>query len=165
MGSASAATKEYGKLWATKDAKEVLDILTQWQEKINTLGTDGANALNDLTKYLDFYREVVKKADGAQKDFDKNQALIKVATDSLSTSLSSQQGFDNYIKGIKESDAYSEQLKASIIEIASQWFPEFSGWANDAGQKLDDTGLAVISLTDTLKNLSGAEQDLSLIHI
>lgn len=108
---------------------------------------------NIISKYEEKYNSYIKTLEAWQK----NEAFVNLADYMKSNDIDSQEAFDTYINGVKESSEYSKQYKDILIDVANNAFPQFSGAAQEAGEKAkgagDDTKKSIGEMIDSLKTV------------
>lgn len=122
---------------AGKNAEEVLAMYKElqhvllsddsWQSMADSwLGDSSQNVLNNVQQQIEFYQGLVDDYNSAQENFLKNEAVIDLGETLKTTDINTQDAFDGYIQGIKDSTEYSEAYKKILLELANDTFPEFS---------------------------------------
>lgn len=123
---------------AGKNAEEVLAMYKElqhvllsddsWQSMADSwLGDSSQDVLNNVQQQIEFYQGLVDDYNSAQENFLKNEAVIDLGETLKTTDINTQDAFDGYIQGIKDSTEYSEAYKKILLELANDTFPEFSG--------------------------------------
>ena len=149
-----------------KNAEEVLnayrelqDVLLNndgWQEHFDGLRDHfSQNLLNEIQSKIELYEGIIDDYQSAQKNFFENEAVIDLGETLKTTDFDSQEVFDSYIQGVKDSTEYSEAYKDALISLANETFPEFSGAAQQAAEGADLTPYTsqVGKLTETISAL------------
>lgn len=164
-----------------KNAEEVLnayrelqDVLLNndgWQEHFDGLRDHfSQNLLNEIQSKIELYEGIIDDYQFAQKNFFENEAIIDLGETLKTTDFDSQEVFDSYIQGIRDSTEYSEAYKDALISLANETFPEFSGAAKQAteGADLSQYTAQVGKLTETISALQSsydlldtAQEDMS----
>lgn len=166
---------------AGKNAEEVLAMYKElqhvllsddsWQSMADSwIGDSSQNVLNNVQQQIEFYQGLVDDYNSAQENFLKNEAVIDLGETLKTTDINSQEAFDGYIQGIKDSTEYSEAYKKILLELANDTFPEFSGAmqqaTNNGGtsvyiaqlEKLTDV---ISGLQSSYDALASAESDMA----
>lgn len=168
-----------------KNAEEVLAMYKElqhlllnndsWQSMADDpwtgwIGISSQDILNNVQQQIEFYQELVDDYNSAQENFLKNEAVIDLGETLKTTDINSQEAFDGYIQGIKDSTEYSEAYKKILLELANDTFPEFSGAmqqaTNNGGtsvyiaqlEKLTDV---ISGLQSSYDALASAESDMA----
>lgn len=166
---------------AGKNAEEVLAMYKElqhvllsddsWQSMADSwLGDSSQDVLNNVQQQIEFYQGLVDDYNSAQENFLKNEAVIDLGETLKTTDINTQDAFDGYIQGIKDSTEYSEAYKKILLELANDTFPEFSGAmqqaTNNGGtsvyiaqlEKLTDV---ISGLRSSYDALASAESDMA----
>lgn len=166
---------------AGKNAEEVLAMYKElqhvllsddsWQSMADSwLGDSSQDVLNNVQQQIEFYQGLVDDYNSAQENFLKNEAVIDLGETLKTTDINTQDAFDGYIQGIKDSTEYSEAYKKILLELANDTFPEFSGAmqqaTNNGGtsvyiaqlEKLTDV---ISGLQSSYDALASAESDMA----
>lgn len=166
---------------AGKNAEEVLAMYKElqhvllsddsWQSMADSwIGDSSQNVLNNVQQQIEFYQGLVDDYNSAQENFLKNEAVIDLGETLKTTDINSQEAFDGYIQGIKDSTEYSEAYKKILLELANDTFPKFSGAmqqaTNNGGtsvyiaqlEKLTDV---ISGLRSSYDALASAESDMA----
>lgn len=166
---------------AGKNAEEVLAMYKElqhvllsddsWQSMADSwLGDSSQDVLNNVQRQIEFYQGLVDDYNSAQENFLKNEAVIDLGETLKTTDINTQDAFDGYIQGIKDSTEYSEAYKKILLELANDTFPEFSGAmqqaTNNGGtsvyiaqlEKLTDV---ISGLRSSYDALASAESDMA----
>ena len=104
---------------AGKNAEEVLAMYKElqhvllsddsWQSMADSwLGDSSQDVLNNVQRQIEFYQGLVDDYNSAQENFLKNEAVIDLGETLKTTDINTQDAFDGYIQGIKDSTEYSE---------------------------------------------------------
>ena len=168
-----------------KNAEEVLAMYKElqhlllnsdsWQSMADDpwtgwIGISSQDILNNVQQQIEFYQGLVDDYNSAQENFLKNEAVIDLGETLKTTDINSQEAFDGYIQGIKDSTEYSEAYKKILLELANDTFPEFSGAmqqaTNNGGtsvyiaqlEKLTDV---ISGLQSSYDALASAESDMA----
>lgn len=168
-----------------KNAEEVLAMYKElqhlllnndsWQSMADDpwtgwIGISSQDILNNVQQQIEFYQGLVDDYNSAQENFLKNEAVIDLGETLKTTDINSQEAFDGYIQGIKDSTEYSEAYKNILLELANDTFPEFSGAmqqaTNNGGtsvyiaqlEKLTDV---ISGLQSSYDALASAESDMA----
>lgn len=161
-----------------KNAEEVLAMYKElqhlllnndrWQSMADDpwtgwIGISSQDILNNVQQQIEFYQGLVDDYNSAQENFLKNEAVIDLGETLKTTDINSQEAFDGYIQGIKDSTEYSEAYKNILLELANDTFPEFSG----AMQQATNNGSTSIyiaqleKLTDVISGLRSSYDALA----
>lgn len=166
---------------AGKNAEEVLAMYKElqhvllsddsWQSMADSwLGDSSQDVLNNVQQQIEFYQGLVDDYNSAQENFLKNEAVIDLGETLKTADINTQDAFDGYIQGIKDSTEYSEAYKKILLELANDTFPEFSGAmqqaTNNGGtsvyiaqlEKLTDV---ISGLQSSYDALASAESDMA----
>ena len=141
---------------AGKNAEEVLAMYKElqhvllsddsWQSMADSwLGDSSQDVLNNVQRQIEFYQGLVDDYNSAQENFLKNEAVIDLGETLKTTDINTQDAFDGYIQGIKDSTEYSEAYKKILLELANDTFPEFSGAMQQATNN-GDTSVYIAQL-------------------
>lgn len=154
-----------------KELQHVLLSDNSWQSMADSwIGDSSQNVLNNVQQQIEFYQGLVDDYNSAQENFLKNEAVIDLGETLKTTDINSQEAFDGYIQGIKDSTEYSEAYKKILLELANDTFPEFSGAmqqaTNNGGtsvyiaqlEKLTDV---ISGLQSSYDALASAESDMA----
>lgn len=154
-----------------KELQHVLLSNDSWQSMADSwIGDSSQNVLNNVQQQIEFYQGLVDDYNSAQENFLKNEAVIDLGETLKTTDINSQEAFDGYIQGIKDSTEYSEAYKKILLELANDTFPEFSGAmqqaTNNGGtsvyiaqlEKLTDV---ISGLQSSYDALASAESDMA----
>lgn len=152
---------------AGKNAEEVLAMYKElqhvllsddsWQSMADSwLGDSSQDVLNNVQQQIEFYQGLVDDYNSAQENFLKNEAVIDLGETLKTTDINTQDAFDGYIQGIKDSTEYSEAYKKILLELANDTFPEFSGAMQQATDDLD-------AYTSALQNFSNVATTIDTI--
>lgn len=171
----------FGYVLQQKNAEEVLDVYKElqhvllnnndWQDMADSwLGSSSQDILNGIQKQIEFYSGIVKEYNSAQKNFLENQAVIDLGETLKTTNINSQEAFDGYIQGVKDSTEYSEAYKEVLIGLANSTFPEFSGAVQDSENKLsglnsgfENASQSVTELSETITALNSLNEEIGKI--
>ena len=159
---------------AGKNAEEVLAMYKElqhvllsddsWQSMADSwLGDSSQNVLNNVQQQIEFYQGLVDDYNSAQENFLKNEAVIDLGETLKTTDINTQDAFDGYIQGIKDSTEYSEAYKKILLELANDTFPEFSGAMQQA---TNNGGTSVYiaqleKLTDSFQTLADLQAEVA----
>ena len=154
-----------------KELQHVLLSDDSWQSMADSwLGDSSQDVLNNVQRQIEFYQGLVDDYNSAQENFLKNEAVIDLGETLKTTDINTQDAFDGYIQGIKDSTEYSEAYKKILLELANDTFPEFSGAmqqaTNNGGtsvyiaqlEKLTDV---ISGLRSSYDALASAESDMA----
>ena len=89
---------------------------------------------NNLNKFIDNNKEDVEAYSAAIKNLHTMDANADLAEYLKTNDINSQDAFNSYIEGIKNSTEYSDAYKQVLIDVANDAFPQFSNAAKDAGE-------------------------------
>lgn len=153
---------------AGKNAEEVLAMYKElqhvllsddsWQSMADSwLGDSSQDVLNNVQRQIEFYQGLVDDYNSAQENFLKNEAVIDLGETLKTTDINTQDAFDGYIQGIKDSTEYSEAYKKILLELANDTFPEFSG----AMQQATNNGGTSVYIAHTIDTISDSFQTLA----
>lgn len=154
---------------AGKNAEEVLAMYKElqhvllsddsWQSMADSwLGDSSQDVLNNVQQQIEFYQGLVDDYNSAQENFLKNEAVIDLGETLKTTDINTQDAFDGYIQGIKDSTEYSEAYKKILLELANDTFPEFSGAMQQATNNGD-----LDAYTSALQNFSNVATTIDTI--
>lgn len=148
-----------------KNAQEVLDIYKEIQNVL--LNTDvsfdwgvfgsSQDILNALQQQIDYYQGIIDEYYSAQKNYLENEAIIEVGEYLKTTDIDTQEAFDGYVQGIRDSTEYSEAYKQVLLDLINNTFPQFSGVMQQA---TNDSGTSVSVYTAQIKDLKDIISDL-----
>lgn len=119
---------------------------------------------NNLNKFIDNNKEDVKAYSAAIKNLHTMDANADLAEHLKTNDINSQDAFDSYIEGIKNSTEYSDAYKQVLIDVANDAFPQFSNSAKDAGENANKMMVSLSEMktaSDNLSALSSAFKQLS----
>lgn len=154
-----------------KNAEEVLAMYKElqhlllnsdsWQSMADDpwtgwIGISSQDILNNVQQQIEFYQGLVDDYNSAQENFLKNEAVIDLGETLKTTDINTQEAFDGYIQGIKDSTEYSEAYKKILLELANDTFPEFSSLYGSITGDLD-------AYTSALQNFSNVATTIDTI--
>lgn len=153
---------------AGKNAEEVLAMYKElqhvllsddsWQSMADSwLGDSSQDVLNNVQQQIEFYQGLVDDYNSAQENFLKNEAVIDLGETLKTTDINTQDAFDGYIQGIKDSTEYSEAYKKILLELANDTFPEFSG----AMQQATNNGGTIDTISDSFQTLADLQAEIA----
>ncbi len=119
---------------------------------------------NQLNKFIDNNKEDVEAYSAAIKNLHTMDANADLAEYLKTNDIDSQDAFDSYIEGIKNSTEYSDAYKQVLIDVANDAFPQFSNSAKDAGENANEMTVSIGDLekaSDKIKTLGSAFKELS----
>lgn len=143
-------------LKAYQELQDVLLNSDDWQEHFDGLRDHfSQNLLNEVQSKIELYEGIINEYQSAQKNFFENEAIVDLGKTLKTTDFDSQEVFDSYIQGVKDSTEYSEAYKDALISLANKTFPEFSSAAQQAAEGADLTPYTsqVGKLTETISAL------------
>ena len=165
---------------AGKNAEEVLAMYKElqhvllsddsWQSMADSwLGDSSQNVLNNVQQQIEFYQGLVDDYNSAQENFLKNEAVIDLGETLKTTDINTQDAFDGYIQGIKDSTEYSEAYKKILLELANDTFPEFSGAmqqaTNNGGtsalQNFSNVATTIDTISDSFQTLADLQAEVA----
>lgn len=139
--------------------------LIELKKKLYDQNLADADAYKDLSKIISEYAENYNNYISSLEAWQKNEAFVNLADYMKSNDIDSQEAFDTYINGVKESSEYSKQYKDILIDVANNAFPQFSGAAQEAGEKAkgagDDTKKSIGEMIDSLKTVGDSLSSLN----
>lgn len=148
----------------------LLDTKDIWYEEGH--GIRGAGLLTDLEAEIEKRQELVDELNSAQTAFFENEAIIDQFEYMKANSIDSQEAFNTYINGIKNSNEYSKEYQAVLIELASKTFPEFAeaaglleGSAEATGESITTYVANLSKLTDVLTGLKSSYDALEAAEL
>lgn len=165
---------------AGKNAEEVLAMYKElqhvllsddsWQSMADSwLGDSSQDVLNNVQRQIEFYQGLVDDYNSAQENFLKNEAVIDLGETLKTTDINTQDAFDGYIQGIKDSTEYSEAYKKILLELANDTFPEFSGAmqqaTNNGGtsalQNFSNVATTIDTISDSFQTLADLQAEVA----
>lgn len=164
---------------AGKNAEEVLAMYKElqhvllsddsWQSMADSwLGDSSQDVLNNVQRQIEFYQGLVDDYNSAQENFLKNEAVIDLGETLKTTDINTQDAFDGYIQGIKDSTEYSEAYKKILLELANDTFPEFSGAMQQATnnytsalQNFSNVATTIDTISDSFQTLADLQAEVA----
>ena len=165
---------------AGKNAEEVLAMYKElqhvllsddsWQSMADSwLGDSSQDVLNNVQQQIEFYQGLVDDYNSAQENFLKNEAVIDLGETLKTTDINTQDAFDGYIQGIKDSTEYSEAYKKILLELANDTFPKFSGAmqqaTNNGGtsalQNFSNVATTIDTISDSFQTLADLQAEVA----
>lgn len=136
-------TAQSGTAWISKDNSaeglyEYYNALTEVSRLIQETAqrTDNSSLLDlgffnksmfsEVTNAIDMLKDSAESYGDAVERKNKIDAQLNLADYLKTTDINSQESFNKYIEGIKNSTEYSEKYKEVLIEVANKAFPQFT---------------------------------------
>lgn len=170
-----AGTKADGGKWtpfskSIEDVEKFYDAVVEVQKLMQESSSGGddpifnTKAYKQTVKIIDSLGESMSGYKQAVNTQLESLAIAKIADDLTKMDINSQEAFNSYIEGIKNSTEYSDKHKDVIIELAGEVFPEFSEAQKQAADAAGDVSEALTeqekSAQELEKSLQGAQTAL-----
>ena len=158
LSDVATKTAQQGNAWISKDnsaeglyayynaLKDVSRLIQETASETNnnelldlgnafdpTVYGEVTEAINKLKDSAELYGEAISRLHNADAQLELSDYL-------KTNDINSQETFDNYINGIKDSTEYSESYKQVLIDVANKAFPQFSQQAKNAAETLGNFG-------------------------
>ena len=179
LSDVATKTAQQGRAWIAKDhsaeglyayynaLKDVYRLIRETASETNnndllnsgnvfdpTVYGEVTEAINKLKDSAELYGEAISRLHNADAQLELSDYL-------KTNDINSQETFDNYINGIKDSTEYSESYKKVLIDVANKAFPQFSQQAKNAAETLDNFGNKTDTSFSDIFSLKDAKDELT----
>ena len=134
--------------------QQVVQLIQETANKTNNKELLNSHVYKEASTALKTLGESAKLYGDAINRLHSADAQLELSDYLKTNDIDSQETFDNYIDGIKNSTEYSESYKQVLISVANDAFPQFSASAKDATDSATNFGNKIDVLLDSYKKAS-----------
>lgn len=171
LSEVATKTANQGNTWISKDnsaeglyayynaLKEVSRLIQETASETNDESLLNLGNAFDSTVYGEITEAIDKLSESAEAYGDaigrlhSADAQLELADYLKTNDINSQEAFDSYVEGIKNSTEYSEAYKQVLLGVVNDAFPQFIGQVIESSDALDDFSDKTVSISfDTYFN-------------